>query len=271
MPVFRVEKSKDYTTVSNYHLRDKNLSLKSIGLLTIMLSLPEDWDYSLEGLTRITKDGLASVRTAVKELEDNKYLVRNQGRNKNGKFGDIEYLVYETPICEKPISVKPKTEKPISENRTQINTNITKELNNKILNNKYNYYSHKEKSLFEEIESNFGRTLSPYEVEEIGKWEDTDLTRYAIKKAVLNNKFSIQYISRILYQWKMQNIRTVQEAQLQDEDFQKRKDKRKSTYKHEEIVPQWLNEEQTTEPVSESEQKEIEEVFKSLEREINED
>ena len=135
MPVFRVEKNKDYTTISNYHLRDKNLSLKSIGLLTIMLSLPDDWDYSLEGLTKITKDGLASVRTAIKELEDNKYLVRNQGRNKNGKFGDIEYLVYETPICEKSISVKPKAEKPISENRTQLNTNITKELNNKILNN----------------------------------------------------------------------------------------------------------------------------------------
>ncbi len=136
MPVFRIEKNTDYTTVSNHHLRDKNLSLKSIGLLTIMLSLPDDWDYSLEGLTMITKDGLASVRTAIKELEDNQYLVRNQTRNERGKFGDIEYLVYETPICEKPISVKPKTEKPISENRTEINTNITKELNNKILNNK---------------------------------------------------------------------------------------------------------------------------------------
>lgn len=223
MPVFRVEKNKDYTTVSNYHLRDKNLSLKSIGLLTIMLSLPDDWDYSLEGLTKITKDGLASVRTAVKELEDNKYLVRNQGRNKNGKFGDIEYLVYETPICEKPISVKPKAEKPISENRTQLNTNITKELNNKILNNKYNTPSPIANTLFEEIESNFGRTLSPYEIEEIGKWEDTELTRYAIKKAVLNNKFSIQYISKILYQWKKKNIRTVQEAQREEEEFQNKK------------------------------------------------
>ena len=223
MPVFRVEKNKDYTTVSNYHLRDKNLSLKSIGLLTIMLSLPDDWDYSLEGLTKITKDGLASVRTAVKELEDNKYLVRNQGRNKNGKFGDIEYLVYETPICEKPISVKPKTEKPISENRTQLNTNITKELNNKILNNKYNTPSPIANTIFEEIESNFGRTLSPYEIEEIGKWEDTELTRYAIKKAVLNNKFSIQYISKILYSWKKENIRTVQEAQRDEEEFQNKK------------------------------------------------
>ena len=223
MPVFRVEKNKDYTTVSNYHLRDKNLSLKSIGLLTIMLSLPDDWDYSLEGLTKITKDGLASVRTAVKELEDNKYLVRNQGRNKNGKFGDIEYLVYETPICEKPISVKPKAEKPISENRTQLNTNITKELNNKILNNKYNTPSPIANTIFEEIESNFGRTLSPYEIEEINNWEDTELTRYAIKKAVLNNKFSIQYISKILYQWKKKNIRTVQEAQREEEEFQNKK------------------------------------------------
>ena len=272
MPVFRVEKNKDYTTISNYHLRDKNLSLKAKGLLSLMLSLPENWDYSLEGLVSICQEKETSIRNALKELKTNKYLSIKKFQNEKGIF-EYEYYIYENPIdpdVDYPAMDHPDVDHPNVENQGQLNTN-NKILNNKVLNNKYNYYSHKEKSLFEEIESNFGRTLSPYEVEEIGKWEDTDLTRYAIKKAVLNNKFSIQYISRILYQWKMQNIRTVQEAQLQDEDFQKRKDKRKSTYKHEEIVPQWLNEEQTTEPVSESEQKEIEEVFKSLEREINED
>lgn len=86
-------------------------------------------------------------------------------------------------------------------------------------------------TLFEEIESNFGRTLSPYEIEEIEKWEDTELTRYAIKKAVLNNKFSIQYISKILYSWKKGNVRTVQEAQREEEEFQNKK-KSNSTRTH---------------------------------------
>lgn len=86
-------------------------------------------------------------------------------------------------------------------------------------------------TIFEEIESNFGRTLSPYEIEEIKNWEDTELTRYAIKKAVLNNKFSIQYISKILYQWKKKNIRTVQEAQREEEEFQNKK-KSNSTRTH---------------------------------------
>lgn len=277
MPVFRVEKNKDYTTISNYHLRDKRLSLKAKGLLSIMLSLPDDWDYSLEGLVSICLEKETSIKSSLKELKKYNYLYVKKYQNEKGKF-EYEYNIYENPIepdidypaVDIPAVEVPGLDYPAVENQGQLNTN-NKILNNKVLNNKYNSPSHIAKTLFEEIENNFGRTLSPYEVEEIGKWEDTDLTRYAIKKAVLNNKFSIQYISRILYQWKMQNIRTVQEAQLQDEDFQKRKDKRKSTYKHEEIVPQWLNEEQTTEPVSESEQKEIEEVFKSLEREINED
>lgn len=207
----------------------------------------------------VTVETISRWITHLKELNyiDSKIIYRDGTHEIDKRI----ILINGVPIDKKINTYIPKDQGGIDKKIKENNTSI---------NNIYNP-SHIAKTLFEEIENNFGRTLSPYEVEEIGKWEDTELTRYAIKKAVLNNKFSIQYISRILYQWKMQNIRTVQEAQLQDEDFQKRKDKRKSTYKHEEIVPQWLNEEQTTEPVSESEQKEIEEVFKSLEREINED
>lgn len=234
MPVFRVEKNKDYTTISNYHLRDKRLSLKAKGLLSIMLSLPDDWDYSLEGLVSICLEKETSIKSSLKELKKYNYLYVRKYQNEKGKF-EYEYNIYENPIepgidypaVDIPAVEVPGLDYPAVENQGQLNTNNkilnNKVLNNKILNNKYNSPSPIANTLFEEIESNFGRTLSPYEIEEIRKWEDTELTRYAIKKAVLNNKFSIQYISKILYLWKKENIRTVQEAQREEEEFQNKK------------------------------------------------
>lgn len=242
MPVFRVEKNKDYTTISNYHLRDKRLSLKAKGLLSIMLSLPDDWDYSLEGLVSICLEKETSIKSSLKELKKNNYLYVRKYQNEKGKF-EYEYNIYENPIepdidypaVDIPVVEVPGVDYPAVENQGQLNTNNkilnNKVLNNKILNNKYNSPSPIANTIFEEIESNFGRTLSPYEIEEIEKWEDTELTRYAIKKAVLNNKFSIQYISKILYSWKKENIRTVQEAQRDEEEFQNKK-KSNSTRTH---------------------------------------
>ena len=157
MPVFRIEKTKDYTVMSNHHLRDTDLSLKAKGMLSLMLSLPEDWDYTLAGLAHICKDGLASIRTTVMELEENGYLSRRRQRNEKGQLGDIEYTIHEKPqacgkpvdnpvdnsppICEKPILENltldnPILEKPILENQTQLNTNklIKEKLNTDVLN-----------------------------------------------------------------------------------------------------------------------------------------
>lgn len=99
---------------------------------------------------------------------------------------------------------------------------ITKE-NNTSINNINNNNDNIQKSLFKVVEENFGRTLSPFELEEIMTWEDTELTRYAIKKAVLNSKFNISYISKILYQYEKNNIKTIQQAQVSDEEYQKKK------------------------------------------------
>ena len=116
MAVFRVEKSKNYTVMSNYHLRDKHLSLRSIALLSIMLSLPEDWDYSLRGLARICKDGRDAIGNALKELEKYGYLKREQKRDAHGRLSDIEYTVYEcpedSPCPENPDTVNPDTDNP---------------------------------------------------------------------------------------------------------------------------------------------------------------
>ena len=137
MAVFRIEKTRDYTVMSNYHLRDRSLSLKAKGLLSLMLSLPEDWDYTMKGLARICKDGIDSISGGIRELEAHGYLVRARVRNENGQLGSIEYTILEQPkepaqtpapirekpIRENPIQVKPMLDAPIQENPAQLNTN----------------------------------------------------------------------------------------------------------------------------------------------------
>ena len=97
MAVFRIEKTRDYTVISNHHLRDMNLSLKAKGLLSMMLSLPEDWNYTTRGLAKICKEGTDSIGSALKELEQAGYIVRNRLRDSKGKIVDVEYVIYETP------------------------------------------------------------------------------------------------------------------------------------------------------------------------------
>lgn len=97
MAVFRIEKTRDYTVMSNHHLRDKSLSLKAKGLLSLMLSLPEEWDYTTKGLARICKDGVDSICAGVRELEKHGYVIRQRVRNPNGQLGAIEYTILEQP------------------------------------------------------------------------------------------------------------------------------------------------------------------------------
>ncbi len=115
MAVFRIEKTRDYTVMSNHHLRNTELSLKAKGLLSLMLSLPENWDYTTKGLARICKDGVDSICAGVRELEEQGYVVRERVRNPNGQLGAIEYTILEQP---RP----PEREKPEQENPAQLNT-----------------------------------------------------------------------------------------------------------------------------------------------------
>lgn len=97
MAVFRVKKNKNFTTMCNIHLRDKNLSLKAKGMLSIFLSLPDEWHYSVKGLAEICQEGPDCIRSVLKELEAVGYLRRRRTRRENGQLGDAEYLIYETP------------------------------------------------------------------------------------------------------------------------------------------------------------------------------
>ena len=138
MAVFRVERNSGYTVMSNHHLRNKELTLKAKGLLSQMLSLPEDWDYTLAGLSHINRESIDAIRTAVWELEKAGYILRRQGRDEKGKMTAIEYTIYEqpqpmleNPIPGKPMLENPTTDNPTSENPTQLNkdrsrTNLSK-------------------------------------------------------------------------------------------------------------------------------------------------
>ena len=131
MPVIRVNKTKDYTVMANYHFRDKNLSLKAKGLLSMMLSLPDGWGYSVEGLVKLSSDGRDSINATLQELEKHGYLKRGRVRDANGKLGQAVYDIFERPITGFPTLEKPTQGKPTQENPTLLNTN---KLNTKVLN-----------------------------------------------------------------------------------------------------------------------------------------
>ena len=98
MAVFRVEKDTNYTTMCNYHLRDRNLSLKAKGLLSLFLSLPDEWHYSVKGIVAISKEGKDGINSTLQELERCGYLIRRQMRQSGGKMGETEYVIFELKI-----------------------------------------------------------------------------------------------------------------------------------------------------------------------------
>ena len=114
MSVFRVEKNKGYTVMSNHHLRNHALSLKAKGLLSQMLSLPEDWDYTLQGLAQINKESIDAIREAVRELERAGYIERSRERDERGCLRGTVYTIYEQPHTE-PTSEEPAQEAPKAE------------------------------------------------------------------------------------------------------------------------------------------------------------
>ena len=141
MAVYRVQRTRDYTVMSNYHLKDKGLTLKSKGLLSMILSLPEEWNYTTRGLASICKEGVDAIGSALKELETAGYIVRRQLRGANGRITDTEYIIYEQPQPKKldmlpsdvvsPDTENPDTVKPDTENPAQLSKDISDSLKEK--------------------------------------------------------------------------------------------------------------------------------------------
>ena len=152
MAVIRVNNTKGFTVMSNYHFQDKEISLKAKGLLGLMLSLPSNWDYSVNGLVAIVKENKAAVQTALKELEEHKYLKRTRVQDETGRF-DYIYDIYEKPYDKLPCTENQCTdiqctEVQCTENQPQINTN--KQNTNKQSTKELNTNEYKEKNIKKE-------------------------------------------------------------------------------------------------------------------------
>lgn len=200
MSEIKVIKNKNYSVISNYHLQDKELSLKAKGLMCLMLSLPDDWDFSIKGLATLSKDGKESVMNVLKELEENNYLIRNQRVNKKGQFNGYEYLLYEKPQTEKPCSENPNTENP-----TQINgINNINTLINKQNTKEYIYYgTYKRIKLkttdYEKLINEYGKNYIDDVIQKLDEYVESNnnknkYTNYnlVIRKAIREKWFNIQ-------------------------------------------------------------------------------
>ncbi len=220
MSVFRVEKNKNYTVMANYHLRDKNLSLKARGLLSMILSLPDDWDYSLAGLVKISKDGLTAVRAALHELEDNGYVHRERQRDSRGRLGGSIYTVYEYP---QPMLHVPMCENHTQENHTYDNvpqlskdvTNIKKEPKTEGTNDSYVRTTRAREEAVDELLSfivdQIGRNLSSIERRIVVRWAEQETDPEMIRIAVQDNlfrqdRFDLRYVQSTLDKWKAKGI-----------------------------------------------------------------
>ena len=241
MAKFKVNKTKDYTIMSNYHLKEKNMSLKAKGLLSVMLSLPDNWDYSINGLVAISQENETAIKSALSELKQFGYLEVIKLMPNESETGRIDYIynIYEKPKQE---GKKQEVENlPLEilevENQGQLNTNNkynniniinTKKQNIDYINNNSSSSIEKRDTIYDFLEQNFGRTLNSIEIEVIREWNDNELTRYAIKQAVLNGKYNIKYINTTLVNYKNNSITTVQQAQEEEKKFKSRKEIKKS-------------------------------------------
>ncbi len=152
MSVFRVDKSRDFTVISNTVFKDKTLSARAKGLLAEMLSLPEDWDYTLKSLATLFSDGIDSIRSGIRELEAHGYMVRKRVRDEKGRLAGVEYVIYETPQAVEnsaPTESEPATDAPATESPSQESATTYKILNKSKTNKTITHESNQSRAVHE--------------------------------------------------------------------------------------------------------------------------
>ena len=187
MAMFRVHKTKDYTVMSNAHFREKNMSLKAKGLLSQMMSLPDDWDYSIMGLATLSKDGKDSVMSALNELEKFGYLKRTRITDENGRFAGYDYDIFEQPQAEKPYAENPNTEQPNAEKPRQYITNQsnTKQSNTNVIEIKK---ERKKQGSFDQLIEDYLETVYPEQREKIKELLQDWLKVRKAKRAAMTDR-----------------------------------------------------------------------------------
>ena len=170
MRIYRRHKKDNYTCIDNHVFKDHSLSMKAKGLLTQIYSLPDDWEYSVKGLSTLFSDGRDAVNNAIQELIDHGYIIRTQKQNQAGKFEGYEYDIYEQPQTEnadKPFPENPLTENPLSENPYQLNTNI---INTNKENTKEDIYISANEDFFDSLPDKPRKKFIPPTVEEVAEY-----------------------------------------------------------------------------------------------------
>ncbi len=218
MATFRVNKDKNYTTINNTGLKDTRLSWKAKGILAYILTLPDDWIFYMEEVTKHSKDGIASLKAGMKELKECGYVKRFPIKGEDGKISKWETIIYEVPQVEKPLVENQLVEKPSVENLPVENQPLlnTKELST----NKQNTNIQSSSSIFFFYENNFG-ILNSFIAESISQWvNDTseELVQAAMERALKQQK-KWNYAEGILKQWVNKNIRTLADVNAAEIEF----------------------------------------------------
>ena len=238
MSVFRIEKTNNYTVMSNYHLREREMSLKAKGLLSLMLSLPNDWDYTIEGLVTICKENETAIKSTLKELKDFGYLEILKVQNQKGQF-EYEYNIYEKPQSKKPEVENLGVENPSVENQGQLNTNKQNTKNKK---------EKKEKAKTEIDlvidETNYNDDLKNmiYEFIKMRKTIKKPMTTIAVKRLINkldkftnNDKEKIQILDKSIFNsW--QDIYPLKPEEKQDIEYE-----HELTYTADDFTPEQYN------------------------------
>ena len=195
MPVFRVSKNRDFTVIANSVFKDRRLSAKAKGILVEMLSLPENWDYTLKGLTTLFSDGIDSIRQGIKELEENGYIVRERKRDARGRLGGMEYVIYETPEKavensdpeqSSPANAEPTEDFPAQDESIEDKAMLYKELNKSRTKESITYLSNPYQSITEE---------SP---DVMGYDEARETVKENIEYGILSERYPVERLDEIV-------------------------------------------------------------------------
>ena len=248
MVIFRVQKKDNYVVLDKGFLNDNRLSWRAKGLLAYMLSLPNDWLFSISDLAIRSKCGRDTTANIIKELTNAGYIHKEQGRTNRGKFGKMDLLVFETPQSA------PFTENQVTENPSLL---INKSLNNNLLNKNNNEdRSHlstenlsKIQTAFQFYEQNGFGALAAHVAYKIGHWIDDlseELVIHAMKLAVENNILRWNYVEKILHDWTNKKFRTIEEVEAHRLRYTAQKKQRHHSIRsnqqgRQEIVPEWFH------------------------------
>jgi len=273
MVIFRVQKKDNYVVLDKGFLNDNRLSWRAKGLLAYMLSLPNDWLFSISDLAIRSKCGRDTTANIIKELTNAGYIHKEQGRTNIGKFGKMDLLVFEapqaapftenqvteSPLTENPLMENPLTENPLTENPLTENPSllINKSLNNNLLNKNNNEdRSHlstenlsKIQTAFQFYEQNGFGALAAHVAYKIGHWIDDlseELVIHAMKLAVENNILRWNYVEKILHDWTNKKFRTIEEVEAHRLRYTAQKKQRHHSIRsnqqgRQEIVPEWFH------------------------------